>query len=327
MSASIHRLIYYCRTYSWMLDPRFLLPKGDFPLDRPIFLLGTQGGGLTLLSRMLRRHPEVVSVAGNHRYWTSADEMQNTFGMFLPSEFSGIRYKAPPHPDLPPPRSWTYATDELLPVYRQRAEDATPELGKAFLDAIRFAVTRHARDRGRARFLDKSQSYSVRVGLIHKVLAGFDPRFVLVVREPYISVYRAATGKAADMKRLAKTHSYEERVTLCAQHYANSMKAVYADCDELGIKLHLVRFEDLLKEPDRRLREVCDFVDLDFRPDMLPAAGHQFPIGSRFLNRWYPIRPDVNSAYDPRLDPFLIHTVNATFGDLSEQMGYERRGI
>jgi hypothetical protein len=321
----IERQIYNVRTYSWLLDPRSALPVPELKVDRPIFLIGTQGGGLTLLSRMLRRHPDAIGPAGNSAYWTAADEMQNVYGLALPAELTGLRYKAPPHPVLTAPRSWTFATADLLPLYRKRAEDATPEMRRAFLRAIRLSAVRHARDRRRFRFVDKSQSYSVRVGLLHALLRDSDPRFVLVPREPYASVWRAATGKAGDMRRLEHVLSYEERIRLCAEHYANTMRAAFEDADALGIDMLVLPFERLLSSPEESLRLVCAHVDLEFRPDMLPAAGQTMPIGSRYRDRWYPLRPDVNAPYEKKVDRLTIDQVNHHLGDLLGRLGYERR--
>ena len=178
----LQRVIYTARTYGWILDPRRLGPLPAFPIDRPIFLLGMQGGGLTLLSRMLRRAPEAISGSGNCSYWTAADEIQNAYGLILPAELTGLRYKAPPHAVLTSPRSWSYAADELLPLYRRRRRDATPALAAALERVIRLSALRHARDPQRFRFVDKSQSYTVRLGLLHALLERSDPRFVLVTR-------------------------------------------------------------------------------------------------------------------------------------------------
>jgi hypothetical protein len=45
------------------------------PLDRPIFVLGLQGGGTTLVTRCLLRHPSAVSMSGNSSYWVATDEL------------------------------------------------------------------------------------------------------------------------------------------------------------------------------------------------------------------------------------------------------------
>ena len=325
MEPRLHRLIYTARTLSWLVDPRRFLRVPDYPIDRPIFLLGVQGGGLTLLSRMLRRHPDVISVAGNSAYWTAADEMQNVYGLVLPASLSGTRYKAPPHPVLTAPRSWTYAARDLYPLYRKDAADATGELRRALTWAIRFSALRHARDPRHYRFVDKSQTFTVRVGLIHALLAGHDPHFVLVPREPYVSVVRAADGRAGDMRRLRAALPLDERIDICAEHYGNSMRAALDDCDRYGVRLHILRFEDLLAAPEASLRAVCEFAGLDFRPDMLPAPSHTLPIGSRFLDRWYPLKPEINDRYAASLDAWTIDRVNHHCKDLLGRLGSVER--
>lgn len=323
--ARLHRVIQAARSYSWLADPRRFSRCDSIPIDRPIFLLGTQGGGLTLLSRMLRRHPDVISCTGNHLYWTGADEMQNVFGRLLPQDFSGIRFKAPSHPKYPYPRSWSYACDELLSAYRRRAADAAPALRDGLLKAIRFAGRRHAPDPRRFRFLDKSQSYSVRLGLLAECLKECSPRFVLVARDPYASIYRAAIGRAREMDRLRGTLTFDQRLEVCAQHYANSMAAVFEDRDEMQVPVLVLRFEDLLADPHARLREVCEFVELEFYLDMLPSPKHRMPLGTRFLDRWHPVRPDVNDPYLEELSPAVVRTVNRTSGDWVERLGYALR--
>ena len=64
-SARLNRAWYLWRRSEWMLDPRrFFTDWADVPVQRPIFFLGNQGDGLTFVSRMVRRHPDVVSVTG-----------------------------------------------------------------------------------------------------------------------------------------------------------------------------------------------------------------------------------------------------------------------
>jgi len=78
-------LYYYWRRNNWFLYPRrFFDDYQDIEIDRPIFLVGNQGDGLTLVARMLRRHESVLSITGNHRYWSGADEMQNVMRCRLP---------------------------------------------------------------------------------------------------------------------------------------------------------------------------------------------------------------------------------------------------
>jgi len=58
----------------WRLSVRKRLPGVDrIPLDGPIFVLGMQGGGTTLVARCLLRHPSVVSMSGGSDYWVATD--------------------------------------------------------------------------------------------------------------------------------------------------------------------------------------------------------------------------------------------------------------
>lgn len=295
---------------------------GGIPIDRPIFLLGVQGGGLTLLSRMLRRHPQVVSVSGNHNYWSGADEMHTVLGPILPPELTGARYKVPvpDHPLFKPPRSWTYACDELLAFYRKTAKDATPALKARLERAIRLCIVRHAPGKTCARFVDKSQVYTVRVSLLRELLKEHHPRFVLVVNNPYAACYRAALGKARDMDWLKGKLSFQERLEICAQHWANSIECALEDRAE---DMLVVRFEDLLQEPEATLRRICEHVELDFREDMLPAPHHKIPFGSRFRDRWYPLSLDRALRYIQDAAPEEIQIVEARCGPLARELGYE----
>jgi len=314
---------YIWKRNNWMLDPRSWFGKfEEAEIDRPIFFLGVQGGGLTLLTRMLRRHPQVVSVSGNHHYWSGADEMHTVLGPILPPELTGTRYKVPysNHPVFKPPRSWTYACDELLPYYRKTARDATPELKRAFERVIRMCIARHALDKTNARFIDKSQVYTVRVSLIRELLKEYKPKFVLVVNNPYAACYRAALGKAQDMERLKDKLPFKERLKICAQHWANSIRCALEDRND---DMLVVRFEDLLREPELVLRQICEHVELEFLKDMLPTPHHRIPFGSRFRDRWYPLSLDRALHYIKKATPEELEIIKARCGSLAKELKYD----
>ncbi len=317
-----NKILYLWKRNGWMLDPRFYFAEyKDVPIDRPIFLLGVQGGGLTLISRMLRRHPDVVSVTGNYHYWSGADEMHTVFGPALPSELAGIRYKVPlpDHPIYKPTRSWTYACDELLTYYRKTAKDANMEVKKRLEHVIRYCISRYAPNKTRARFIDKSQVYTVRVSFIRELLKGYNPRFVLVTVNPYASVYRAALGKARDMDLLKDKLPFMKRLEICAQHWRNSYRCALED---RGKDMLVIRLEDLLREPAVYLRKICDHVELEFSERLLPHPDDKIPLGSRFRDRWYPL--DVNRVlhYIDKATSEELALIHEICGDLAEEFGY-----
>ena len=321
---SVCNLFYYgYRRNEWMLDAsRWICDFEDQEIDRPIFLLGTHGGGLTLVSRMIRRLEGVVSVSGNHHYWSGADEMHVVLGPMLPFEFSGIRHKVPDHPKFSRHTSWLYATDELIDQYRHTAEDVTPDLRVTLRHTLRWLLQRHAIDPDTARFTDKSQSFTVKVSFLNELLKDTDPRFVLITRNPYAVCYRAPM-KAGGMKRIRNEYLFEQLLELAAQHWSNSMESALEDQPDVN-HFHTVRFEDILRRPEREMRRICEFADLSFDQDMIPHAHHQVPFGSRFRDRWYPLRPDVNEKYLSEISHEELEIVERYCGSLADRFGYER---
>lgn len=314
---------YVARRNSWMLDPRFwLLDYSSQAENRPLFLLGNQGGGLTLISRILRRHPHAVSPSGNSRYWAGADELQNVFGPFLPPELTGLRHKAPPHANYPPPRSWSYASDDVLPLYRRTETDASPRTRRALLHVLGYLTTRFATTSNPS-VVDKSQVYTVRLALLHALLSDLEPRFILVTRNPYVECPRAASGKAADMRAYSRFMPYTRRLELCAQHWQNSLRLAFEDSTRLRIPLLWLRFEDFVHDPVAATRKICEFSGFDFDPGLLPNPNDRIPFGSRYRGRWYPIRPDVNRRYLENLTADDVEIVKARCHDLAVQLGYD----
>ena len=318
-----NKIWYLWKRNNWMVDFRFYRNEyPDVPIDRPIFLIGNQGDGLTLVSRILRHHPDVVSVAGNCNYWSGADEMQNVFGPALPAELTGIRYKAPKHPILTPPRSWSYASDALFLLYRKTARDANKDLAKRFRKIIKYIISRHALvEVPIARFIDKSQVFSVKMSFVDALLKDTNPYFVLVTRNPYATIYRAATGKAGDMRRYAKYMNLDERVEVCIQHWLNTMKSIMEDKDKVS-NFTWIRFEDMLRNPKETLLQLTQFLALPFLEDMIPAPHHKIPLGSKHRDRWYPLRPDVNERYLREIQEKYLRQIEKRCGAIAAEFGY-----
>ena len=84
----------------------------------------------------------------------------------------------------------------------------------------------------------------------------------------------------------------------------------------------VVRFEDLLQEPERVLREICKYVELDFYKGMLPAPHHRIPFGSRFRDRWYPLSLDRALHYIEKASPEELEIVHRHCGELAKELGY-----
>jgi hypothetical protein len=323
---ALNRVAYQWKRNQWMVDPRSYLSEfDDVEIRSPIFQLGFQGGGTTILARMVRRHPEIVSVTGNHKYWSGAGEMHTVLGLILPQILTGTTWKPPEpeHETFEPPRSWTYAVDDLIDAYRATEEDANTAVVERFRRLVRMCISRHGPE-GTERFFDKSQVYTVKAGLIGEILDGCDPKFYILAMNPYVACYKSAIGRVEDMDRLSDKLTLDERLELCIQHWLNSIQAARKD---VGDGLHVVRYENLVREPEKVLRGLCSFLDLDFRDRMVPGPEDDIPVGTRFPERWYPLKIGRTESYLDRLQEDLsddqIQQLVDRIGPLARELGYE----
>ncbi|MHA1384507.1 MAG: sulfotransferase [Candidatus Helarchaeota archaeon] len=321
----MNKIYYYWRRNNWIFNPTYNLERNAVPINKPIFLLGIHGGGLTLVSRMLRRNKDVVSVSGNYKYWSGADEMQVVYGLILPSELAGIRHKIPYHPEYGKPRGWIYACDEMISKYRKTEKDANLELSEKLKKIIKWTLERHALDIEKARFIDKSQVYTVKVSFIGELLKGCSPKFILVTRNPYALCYRSAKGKAGGLKKMIGKLSFKERLIIASQHWTNSIKYALEDSKKVE-SFMTMRFEDVLCNPKESLAKLCDFAELSFSDDMLPQPNQKIPLGTRFVERWYPLNSKVNYSYLKELKDEYYDIIHRYCGDLANHLGYSRKG-
>lgn len=319
-------LRYQWRRNNWLFYlPRLFSRYEKIEIRDPVFFLGNQGAGLTLVSRAVRRNSQAISITGDHTYWAGADEMQRVMMWRLPPDLrlgGRVLSRDFPHKRFAPPRSWSYASDELLNAYRKTEADYDPESAGKLRFLIREALFRYGSGMRNERFVDKSQVFTLKIGYIEALLKGTNPYFVLVTRNPYAACYRAAMGKAGDMERYTSFMDLDERMEVCVQHWSNAMECALEDRSRVT-NFHTVRFEDFLREPKKSLVELCDFLELPFQESMVPSEHHELPLGSRYRDRWYPLRPEVNKQYIEGISDRHLAMVKERCGAIAEELGYK----
>ena len=330
-AASRVRVIAQVKRYDYNLR-RLYLRLERIPIDRPIFLLGVQGGGGTLIARTLYRHPRAVYATGNSTFWAGPDEVHNCRHTTtdLPEElihrsahFRNLDGRLECHPVYGHQRCWLYAIDELLPTYRRTASHANADSGARLRRVIRKIVRAYAHDPLAARFVDMSQLYTIQLSYIAELLKGAEPRFILVSRDPYSTCQRAVE-KEYERRGTRRTLDRSERIRCAVEHWDNSFRCALEDGEPLGM-LH-VRYEDFLDDPEGVVRRMCDFAGLDFDPRQVPGPGQRIPLGSHSPEKWYPLRPGENRRYRDALDRELVRVLNERSADLIRRLGYEEQG-
>jgi hypothetical protein len=308
---------------------RLVRSLDDVPIDRPVFILGVQGGGGTIIARTLYRHPLAVYASGNSDYWAGVDEIHNCHHTIkdLPeslihrsAHFSNVDGKLECHPLYGYQRCWLYAIDELLPLYQRRASDADAGTATALQRVIRKVILAYAHDPGRARFIDMSQLYTIQASYVAKLLEGSRPRFILLTRNPYITCGRAVR-KEYDNHGTRVELSVDQKTRCAIEHWDNSYRRALADGEQL--EMIQVRYEDFLDDPEGAIRKMCEFAELEFDPRQVPRAGQKIPLGSLSEEKWYPLKRDENQRYLDSLTPELIRALNGRSADLVRHLGYD----
>jgi Sulfotransferase family len=306
----------------WRYSLRRRLPGVDrVPLDRPIFFLGVQGGGGTIVGRCLRRNDAVVSMSGSSGHWTGIDELGAVRNRMpqLPRTLWGCKFRDDvEHPLFGPNHNSVYACDALLRFYRRTAEDANEADAERYRRLLREHLFVYACDPSRARFFDKTHTNTLKVPLLAAYLEGCDPFFVLVVRNPYSWCHRAVRRKRPSY-RVALAP--EQELRLAAEHWVNSYRIALEDSRHVP-GTTTVRFEDFVADPEAVVRGLCDFLGLHFDAAMVPQPGQRFPFATLPADRkWYPLIPDPWLAQVTEAEAELIASVCEP---LATELGYDR---
>jgi len=314
----------------WWTPRRLTTPLDEIDIDRPIFILGVQGGGLTLLTRMLHRHPDIVTIGGGRRFWVGNNEMDKQYIGELPEDFTlrSPRYQSPTfkthmtgkedeHPIFGVERNWVYACDDLIKHYRKTEADWTPEKEARLKRAIKESIRAYAANLDRARFLDMSQTFSLKVPLLRKIFP--DACFIVQTRDPYATCIKEAQDEGYAWRRRA---GIEKKLQLFSEHWRNTYSCAIQDLQDYKYKV-MVRYEDLVEEPEVELRRILDGIELEYDPDMIPQAHHHFPLGSSEQHKWFPVRTGVNEKYHARIDADMLAITQQNVDHVARSLGYQ----
>lgn len=308
------------------LTPRRITTRlNDIEIDRPLFLLGVQGGGLTILTKCFQRLQNTCFVHGNSDSWDAADNEMHVCetSKKLPKEFSFHTNDFYP-PNLPTNfyRYWTYATNESLPHFRFAKPEQIPKDSlDGFRDYLKAIIRAHAKDLNNCRFIDKSQLYTINIPLIRTALLGCSPKFAVIARNPYGCIPRTARNYYLNPKKHGFDMSYEQALQLCAEHWNNSFTEATKDGENFDDSL-VLRIEDFFADPKDFCAQICRFAELDFDADMIPAPNQPSTRYQQMATRWYPLRKSRTDQKLEETTQIEREVINRICRSTIEKLGY-----
>jgi hypothetical protein len=238
------------------------------PDHRFVFLAGLHRSGTTLLARLLAAHPEV---SGFSDTGVPADEGQHLQPVYPVGKGWGG------------PGGFGFSPESHL---TEESPLATEENGRALLDAWSPYW-----DLSRPVLLEKSPPNLLKTRFLQKLFPGSS--FVVVLRHP-IAV-SLATAK------WRRTRRYQRLV----HHWLHCHDLFEADRPHLE-RVHVIRYEDLVREPDPVLRGVFEFLELE---PIAPSEPVEAGADERYFEQWRALKRD------PRMRLYLALTA----------LRYERR--
>jgi len=220
--------------------------------DRLIFLIGAPRSGTTLTARMLGAHPEVFAPAEPH--------------LMPPLAHLGYHERVDAAPYDP----------VITQIGLRELVAGLPGGERDYLDGLRrftdHLYARSLESSGRRIYLDKTPAYALVLDFLAKLYPR--ARYIVLTRHPiaiwssYVDSFFAGDAAAAH----ARNPLLERYVPAVARFLR-----------ERPVPLIHVRYEELVRDPEKHLREICAFVGIDFQPAMIQygdAEGGARPVAA-----------------------------------------------
>jgi len=234
----------------------------------PIFVLGTQRSGTTLLCRMLSAHPDI----------------------FIQNELNVRQMFAP---------GWT--REDILDAIKSLILE---DHGKS-LETILEQAGKHV-------WGLKDPELTYHIDDLEKFLP--DSKLVVIVRDG-----RAVTNSYMENKWGLGTNAFTG-----AQRWLNEVELQLAFKEKHSESVHLLRYEDLVIQPDVELREILEFLDIPFHEDVLqyshkPSFYHKT---RENINTYR--NPDINLAkkWQEKLSNRQKNIVETVAGTMLRKLDY-----
>ena len=218
------------------------VPDRADPLSRaPVpFVVGAARSGTTLLRLMLDSHPQLAIPPETH--FLSKLHSQSPRN---PAEFLSVLRASPRW------RDWQLDGAEL----ERELERLQPF---TVSEALRTFYGAYSRRFGKSRWGDKTPAYAERLEMIERLLP--EAAFIHIVRDPrdvVLSIISAGAPWWGSQDPREAAERWSERVRTCRAQGARARR--YLE----------VRYEDLIRSPTRILRNLCEFLELEWDPAML----------------------------------------------------------
>ncbi len=272
-------------------------------MEAPVFIFSLPRSGSTLLQKILMTHSGIASIA---EPWFLLPFVYSYRKQGILSEYSHVVSSK--------------AVEDFINNLPGKEDDYLRELGK-----FAFSLYEKLCRQGEKYFLDKTPRYYNIIPEIARMFPG--AKFIFLFRSPVqvmASVFNTWCGG-----RLYCYYNYQRDLVY-------GFKALSDGYRMLQDKAFALRYEDLVKEPDTLVRDICRYLEIDFEPDMLNSFYRQDTKGRMGdpdgVKRYKSITPETlekwkkffSTSYRKR---FLIKYISLLDEQDFKVQGYDKQAV
>ncbi|MEA2555186.1 MAG: hypothetical protein QOI60_517 [Actinomycetota bacterium] len=269
----------------------------------PFFIVGCGRSGTTMLRLVFDAHPDVAMPMESH----FIDQLANRWGAFAPAgrlDHDALFHALKRH------------------LRRMQIDEAearrrvTALVNPGVTDVVEAIFRVYADANGKRRWADKTPGYVVTMPLLADLWP--DAKFVHLIRD----------GRDVALSYLDQPFG-PKRVPDAAQLWRRRVSIGRRNGAVLGPSRYLeVRYEEIVADPQARLAELCDFLDLRFDPAMLDFHERSEAVLPGKLDRWRGLFEPIQGGmrdWRTTMPRAMVRRFEAAAGALLSDLDYERR--
>jgi N-acetylglucosaminyldiphosphoundecaprenol N-acetyl-beta-D-mannosaminyltransferase len=291
---------------------------------RFIFITGASRSGTTLLSFVLRKHVQVFGLR-ELQYFGQAWDPRDGNARFTRAEAVDAATRLFANQDH------GVLVHHVEAKHRQAGTALVDRLGEAATDPAEvFAAAVHsiARDAGKTIPCEQTPRY---IFYARPLLDRYpDAHVVHIVRDPRaVMASQKNRWRRRQLATDGRTVPRYESVRVWVNYHPYTVARLWSQATRAALALaghprvSVLRYEDLVRDPERTVRALCDRLGLDFDPAMLDVdqinSSHQSSAGGARKG----MRTDAIDRWRQALTPAETAVTERYCGPLMRQFGYE----
>ena len=273
------------------------------------FVVGTSRSGTTLLQAMLSSHSEITLPPETHFFHEAANLKKH----FPPPLDDDDRKKLVGY--------WQGNRTRMrdLSLSTIHIQDAAEKFKpNSIADFFLLNLALYANIRGKTKIGEKTPRH---IRHVEEMLEFFpDAKIIALFRDPRAAALSEINASFGSPSVAVTARRWKEYVNLHLEYEAHLPANQYM----------MIRYEDLIEEPEAYLQQLCDFLEVPFEVEMLRyyQRGKDekgFPEHEKWkTGTMQPVQKDRNERWERELSENQVQLVEYLAGGLMDKLGYER---